>query len=62
MSAVRQARPVAAGLEAFRTERANGASEDEAAEAALHVALLAAGRPVPGTPRKNRADRREGRR
>ena len=51
-------RPLAAGMEAYRAELAGGAEPDDAVWVALHIALAAAGRPVPGTPRRTRADKR----
>ncbi|MEV1294453.1 hypothetical protein [Pseudonocardia sp. NPDC049635] len=61
MSTARPA-PLIAGEEAYRHEGSAGATEAEALDVALHEALRAAGRPVPGTPRKTRADKRKTRR
>lgn len=55
-------KPISAGLDAYRAELANGAEAEDAVWVALHVALSAAGRPVPGTPRMTRSDRRATRR
>lgn len=51
-------RPVRAAREAYRHERAHGADEAEALDVAVHEALRLAGRPVTGTPRRSRADKR----
>lgn len=54
-------RPLVAARKAFAHERAVGTSEAEALDVAVHEALRLAGRPITGTPRRTRADKRNAR-